>query len=157
MRCMDCEAIGRIYPFPFLEDGFVEAGPFQGTVGTFWCPRCAPIWGAFLLEQLTIRSIGRHGPSMPTEPAIPVPGGLPVYDIAFIESELADFFETPGPLLELRPHHQGPGPRAQIAEAFEAACWALVAWMREARLVGYVTGDDMLRRGPMIPKARAAA
>ncbi len=158
MRCMPCHAegydvIGRIYPFPYLEDGWPANPDDVGTIGTFWCPRCMPPWGAFLLEQLTIRSIGRWGFGGPTEPAIPVPGGLPVDDIAFLESELADFFETPGPLLELRPHHIGPGPRAQLGEDFETACWLLVGWMRQAKVTGYVTGNDLGRPGPLLPLA----
>lgn len=143
MRCMECDAIGLIYPFPFGEDGFPGRPDYQGTLGTFWCPRCLPAWGAYLLEQLTIRSIRRHGFAMPTEPTIPIPGGLPVDDIAFLEAELAAFLDTPGPLMELRPHHLGPGPVATKGEAFEAACWTLVAWMRDARITSYVTAADL--------------
>lgn len=158
MRCMPChvegyDVIGRTYPFPFGEDRWPRTSGDVGTTGTFWCPRCMPSWGAFLLEQLTIRSIHGHGLSMTPEPTLPVLGGLPVDDIAFLESELADFFESPGPLLELRPHHHGPGPRARISVDFEAACWTLVGWMRQAKVTGYLTGNDLGRPGRLLPLA----
>jgi hypothetical protein len=160
MRCFNCEAIGRIYPFPFVEDRWPFSAVIHGdvgTVGTFWCPQCSPSWGAFLLEQLTIRSIHGYGFPMDTEPSLPTPGGLPVEDIAFLESELADFLESPGPLMALRPHAMGSGPVAKKGLNFEIACWRLVLWMRQAKLTGYVTGADLGSNRRLIPRPRRRA
>lgn len=172
IRCGNCGHPGaRIYPFPTFEDRdvFIPAedlgasGLFdmfdeertdwdssEATMGgTIWCPNedCSPSWGEALLQYMVLASAAIRGVE-PTlgehrKPAIPLLGFLPVEAIAFLESELADFFESPGPLTKLRPHWFGDGPVAARGVEFYLACGQLVTWMREAHITGYLTGSDL--------------
>lgn len=144
MACANCGHPGaRIYPYPIFEDaGDFETGNDElrrpgGTIGTLWCPSCSPFWGEYLLQQMVILSIRRQTDNpLAAEPSVPLLGGAPVEQIGFLESELADFLDGPGPLSTMRPHWLGEGPIAPRSEAFIWACADLVSWMRDARLSG---------------------
>lgn len=144
MSCGECGRWGaRAYPFPMFEDQELFEDPLSvtrgATLGTVWCQHCDPWWGEALLQMCTTWTIhwrpGVHRP----EPDIPLLGGLPVEQIAFLESELADFFDGPGPLSFLRPGWYGEGPVAPRSEAFVWACADLVAFMRERRGIGFLS------------------
>lgn len=141
MTCGDCGAPARAYPYPMFEDQVdFEEPEFEGgrSSGTLWCMRCSPSWGEYLLQQMVIRSIAQGPTGYHPEPSMPLLGGLPAEQIAFLETELADFLDAPGPLSTLRPHWFGEGPIAPRGEAFAWACADLVSFMRDARLVGFV-------------------
>lgn len=143
MACVECgHPGGRVYPYPSFEDADdFEAGAEEmrngRTIGTFWCPRCSPFWGEALLQFMTMMAIARGtGAPEEIEPGAPLLGGLPVEAVAFLESELADFLDGPGPLSRLRPGWYGEGPVAPRSEEFVWACADLVSWMRDAGLAG---------------------
>jgi hypothetical protein len=139
MSCFECGLWGaRLYPFPSLEDAdLFEDGreELRGskTIGTLWCPRCDPVWGEFLLQQMTIWAIRSRETAMPPEPAMPLLGGDPVEGIAFLESELADFLDGPGPMTAT-----AGGPLAPRSDDFLFACADLISWMREVRRCGFL-------------------
>jgi hypothetical protein len=136
--CDECGWPARAYPFPVFEDLDLFEDPEElsagATIGTVWCPRCDPPWGEFLLQQMTIWAARTRPGTRPIEPALPLLGGYPAEAIGFLESELSDFLDGPGPMSA--PGGEGVAPRS---EPFLWACADLVAWMRDARRIGYLT------------------
>lgn len=134
-----------------------------GTIGgTVWCPRCSPAWGEFLLQQMTVwsiirtdrRRVGKRGrlgaveldraaEILDPEPRWPILGSLdgtvpPDVRVA-LETELADFIESPGPVIGgwgRSPTPKGPD--------FLEACAHLIIALRAQRLVGLWFGLEDL-------------